>query len=920
MAVTEAKPDLFQEPPVTPAPAPRPAGAYLPYFPGLDGVRGLAVIGVLVFHAGFGWAVGGYLGVSTFFTLSGFLITSLLFAERAATGSVDLKAFWVRRFRRLMPAAMAALALATLYGLIAADAIQKRNLAGDVISSLAYVANWRFVLSGQSYAQLFAAPSPVQHFWSLAIEEQFYLFYPLVAYALLKVANFSRARFGAIIAVLTGLSVAAPFLFGFSVDRIYYGTDTRAAELLVGVLLAVVLNDHKVTHRIANRRGLQRGLGWAGFAALLGSLALWTLTPQESAWLYKGGFFGYALLSALVILAALLPTGPVQAILSVQPLRWLGQISYGVYLYHWPVFLWLDEGRTGLSGWGLFAVRMAATLAVALLSYRFLEMPIRRGSRLFRRRPILLAPIAAGAIAVSVLAITLTAPAPAIDFESAQEQLAQIATNDPPPPPPADPAAENPPKPRLAVFGDSTALMTGMGLTSELVATGKADVVPGVTLLGCSVSRYGERRDAKTQGPIDPECNNWAVTWKQAIDKGQPNVVYVQVGPWEVIDRRLPGDKQWRSVGDPVFDDYLRKEMLAAVDLLSAEGAEVMWATLPPIGALPGQDPYKERGQGADPERAKRYNELVNELPALRPGKVHVVDLSSWLVNSGEDGRLRPDGVHFGLETSREVARRWLADEIVTAFDEDWRATHEGGVVGQPASTSRPLRVMTVGDSAGLSLAFGFAGFHDATGKVTPLNTASVGCGIGRGGERKNKNRVETVPKECDAWPDELPSAVRRDRPDVVVVTTAAWDVADRRLPGDDQWRAPGDPVYDDYLRGEFAAYADAAHSGGAPVAWLAYPPIELGRTDQPKPSSPYPASDPARMARQNEIARQVAESRPWMHVVPLDDHARSFPGGVMDTDYREDGVHFTADGALRLVTDWLYDRLVEVTRGPQPA
>ena len=929
MAVTEAKPEpeLFPEPPTEPAPAPRAAGAYLPYFPGLDGVRGLAVVAVLVFHAGFGWAVGGYLGVSTFFTLSGFLITSLLFAERAATGSVDLKAFWVRRFRRLMPAALAALALATLFGLVAADAIQRKNLAGDVLSGLLYVANWRFVLSGQSYAQLFSAPSPIQHFWSLAIEEQFYLFYPLVAYGLLKVAGFSRAKFGAIIGVLTALSVAMPFVLGFSVDRIYYGTDTRAAELLVGVLLAVLLNDHKVTYRIAHRRGLQRTLAWAGLAALVAAIALMTTTPQESAWLYKGGFFGYALLSALIILAALLPKGPVQAILSVQPLRWLGQISYGVYLYHWPIFLFLDENRTGLSGWALFAVRVAATLAVSLLSYRFLEMPIRRGSRLFGRRPVLLAPFAAGAIAVSVVAISITAPAPAVDFESAQERLSQITTNNPPPPPPPDPAALTPPKPRVSMFGDSTALMTGLGLSAELVDTGKADVVSGVTELGCSVSRYGERRDTKGQGAIEAKCNNWGTTWKQALDTGQPNIAIVQVGPWEVVDRKLPGDTQWRSVGDPVFDDYLRKEMLAAVDLLSSDGAEVMWMTLPPMLAEPGKDALKERGPGADPKRAKRYNELVNELPELRPGKVRVIDLSSWLVNSGEDTRLRPDGVHFGLETSREVARRWLADEIVAAYDEDWRAAHAadgtspgGAVQGQPASATTPLRVMTVGDSAGLAFAFGFAGFHDATGKVVPLNTASIGCGVGRGGERKNKNKVEAVPKECAAWPDDLPRSLREERPDVVVVTTAIWDLTDRRLPGDDQWRAPGDPVYDDYLRKEFAAYADAAHSTGAEVAWLAYPQIELGKTDHPRPASPYPASDPSRQRRQNELVREVATSRPWMRVLALDEYATTFPGGVMDEDYRLDGVHFTADGAQRVVADWMYDQLVDLERSTTSA
>ncbi|MCX7620230.1 MAG: acyltransferase, partial [Acidimicrobiales bacterium] len=198
---------------VTPRPAARTA-ANLPHFPGLDGLRGLAVLVVLLFHSGFSWAKGGFLGVSSFFTLSGFLITALLLAERRATGAIDLKAFWIRRFRRLMPAALTCLTVVAVFGLFGADGTQKRNLAGDALSAMGYVANWRFVFSGQSYADLFAAPSPVLHFWSLAIEEQFYLLYPLLAYGVFRLVGFSRRYFGAVVLVLILASVSASFVGG----------------------------------------------------------------------------------------------------------------------------------------------------------------------------------------------------------------------------------------------------------------------------------------------------------------------------------------------------------------------------------------------------------------------------------------------------------------------------------------------------------------------------------------------------------------------------------------------------------------------------------------------------------------------------------------------------------------------------------
>ncbi|MEL7207370.1 MAG: acyltransferase, partial [Actinomycetota bacterium] len=255
-AESEAVIDLREDPPRVElgGATARPS---LVYEPGLDGLRGLAVLGVLLFHGGFSWAVGGYLGVSTFFTLSGFLITSLLLREREATGTISLKGFWGRRFRRLMPASLVALAGIVVYGLLVADQAQLNDLRGDVLAALAYVANWRFIFQDQSYADLFTSPSPVQHFWSLAIEEQFYFVFPLLAAGVLTVGRGSRQIFmvvlglGAVASTLLMVSLHEP---GLETTRVYYGTGTRAVELLTGALLATIVAGNPFRFRALGRR------------------------------------------------------------------------------------------------------------------------------------------------------------------------------------------------------------------------------------------------------------------------------------------------------------------------------------------------------------------------------------------------------------------------------------------------------------------------------------------------------------------------------------------------------------------------------------------------------------------------------------------------------------------------------------------
>jgi peptidoglycan/LPS O-acetylase OafA/YrhL len=630
-----------------------------PGWPGLDGLRGLAVLAVLFFHGGFTWAAGGFLGVSTFFTLSGFLITTLLLAEHRRTGSISRRAFFGRRLRRLVPAALLGALVVLAFGVTVATPDQQRALFGDMATALTYTINWHFIASGQSYAQLFAAPSPLQHFWSLAVEGQFYLVFGLAAWWSLR-GHHPIRRLASLVGVAMAASLALTLFAGFSHDRIFYGTDTRALEILAGAALALLLTRRPFTGSRVGL-GLGRVLTLVGAAALVVCVVLWVTTTLDSSWVYAGGLGAYAGLSALAVLAiVVVPDGLLARLLGLAPLRAVGLVSYGLYVFHWPVFLWLTPARTHLSPWPDFGLRMLVTTALALASYYLVEVPVRRrrpspattrADRAGRSRwlsGVALGGMAAAAVVLlGALVVTVdAAPAPN-DFTAASRALQH---------PRALPPSATAGLPRVAWFGDSTGLVLSEGSVYDAGRPLDIANLGGVAQLGCGVGTGGQRRQPDGQVvTLSRACDRQLSTYRDFVAQHPTDLAVVLFGPNDLYDRQVPGVcASWCHLGSQPYDRWLQRQMLDTVDALTSHGARVVWLTTPPMPDVG--------------KRAQRFDQMIQQLPSLRPGKVVVLDLGGYLTASGHDHADRPDGIHLSTTAAVDVGQGWVDPQLAAIW------------------------------------------------------------------------------------------------------------------------------------------------------------------------------------------------------------------------------------------------------------
>ncbi len=636
-----------------------PPAAVIRRRPALDGMRAIAVAFVVVYHLDDQLLPGGFVGVDLFFVLSGYLITALLVRERAAEGAISLRGFWRRRVRRLWPLAWVVLALVAAAGLFGVwNADQQRALPAETAAALANVANWWQAAHG-GYVEQFVAPSPLRHFWSLAVEEQFYLAWPLILAGLLTVAvrRGPRVVWGAILA-MSVVSIGLAWIE--TPDRAYLGTDTRAVALLAGAALAYAFRAHHL--RGPADDGARRAIGvWAVLGCAVIGFVLVTATPA-SEWLHRGGFAVIAVAGAGLV-ASVLTNAPVQRALRAGPLVWLGRRSYAVYLLHWPLIVALGPERsTAFKA----AVVIPASLLGAELFHRRLELPAIAG----RWRPRVLS--IAGAVLVLAMAAALfvarpEGPTPVDQVAETLEKVPDPTTTTTEPcipstiPAPqfggaiefdprtvvtvADPTHSCADQVRVMVVGDSM----GRGVSNGLVALGDPRIeLWDRTVTGCSF------------GP--EECPDWREIWSVDVIGVEPDVVLLYTNLQEDL----------KGVDDaPYLSDEGRRQRIdaltEAVQILGSKGARVLLIT-PGVPVRPNGLYYcdnRTEDSKCDPAWVQEWNAEIQQVAASTGAGV--IDVAGWLASRpGTEKTDRPDGLHLSGDALREHAA-WLVPQLLAA-------------------------------------------------------------------------------------------------------------------------------------------------------------------------------------------------------------------------------------------------------------
>ncbi len=658
------------QPPVEPTPVAPPR---LRHMPGLDGLRGVAVVAVVLFHGGH--LAGGYLGVDLFFVLSGYLITSLLLIEGASSDTVGLVRFWGRRARRLLPALAVMLVGVAAYAAFAAEPEELHRIRWDGLATMVYAANWREIFSGSDYWALFTAPSPLAHTWSLAIEEQFYVVWPLVVLGVLAWVRRRRRRAAAAsdatappddrrfartmstLCIVLGMVSLASQAYWQGVagwNRVYFGTDTRAFALYCGASVACFtawrgsFASADPSARSGPRRWLLEACGLVGAVALV---AAFVSMDGSSGFAHHGGLALCSLAGAAVIAAVSHPRVAILSrLLTFRPFVGLGLISYGVYLYHWPIAVWLSRERLDLSGWPLLAVQSAITLAVAIVSYRFVEQPIRHGARWPLRR-VFIVPSAGFAVVGAILLVaTITTLPKATDVSP--EALAQAARS-----------SHDDGTASVMIIGNSVAwYLAGDGFDAvttrppiEVINNGRPACQYPMT------SRVVPTSGKVLTGDDIDTCNRrWADT---AAAYRADYVIFVRSG---VDSSRILHDGALVGPCSSAYEDYYAESLRKDIAKFTDVGATTVLVT-----SVPSQRHF---GQTAEYyqhylQTAACGNDVIRRVAKADP-HIRLVDLETHLCTSPTncveeiDGAvLRKDGTHY-KDQGAQIVAAWILNRI----------------------------------------------------------------------------------------------------------------------------------------------------------------------------------------------------------------------------------------------------------------
>ncbi|KNX37263.1 hypothetical protein VV01_09085 [Luteipulveratus halotolerans] len=624
------------------------------YRPALDGLRAVSVVTIMLFHVPVSWVQGGYWSVNVFFVVSGYLITGLLLKEYAKWGNIDLVGFYLRRARRLLPALLVMLVVVALVTPRIMDNQTPGTIKGDGIAALFYVANWRMIITGQSYFEQFGSPSPFRHTWTLGIEEQYYLIFPLLLIVLLHV--FTRRRSWGPTIVVGALALASAVVMAMvntpgDPSRVYYGTDARMQDILVGAVLALVL--HRMgARRVAALSRHRRPLELIGWTAAVATI-VWFLWIPADGWVFNGGFLLFDVMFVLLVLSVeLAPTTSIARVLSTPVVVWVGKLSYGLYLWHWPLFVLLTPERTGLDTVPLTVVRFAATFAVSAASYYWIEDPIRRGSLRRRLGPRVSPAFSTAAVGVAAVLIGVSATGVQLapSARAGEAQAATVGSGDY----------------GVLIVGDSVGFSLGYNFPKEkfpgVAATARVN-------FGCGTAEQHLAFNGKPQkGEDQEECNTIFANWRDGMQQTKPKAIVWSLGGWEVFDHEVDG--KVLEVGSPAYAAYLTARLEEGLKALSPSTAPVFITNVPCYHqekfVVAGQDLSSDRN---DPQRGKAVNAVLDAFAAKHPDRVHIADLDSFACPNGKyeevvrGKKIRIDGVHYSADGARGFWE-WLMPQI----------------------------------------------------------------------------------------------------------------------------------------------------------------------------------------------------------------------------------------------------------------
>ena len=596
----------------------------LKHRPLLDGIRGVFLCVVIGYHLGDPFVVpGGWVVMDLFFVLSGYLITALLIKERERSGRISLAMFYRRRIRRLGPSLLVVVAAVVIAVWVAGWSSEFPTLRMDSVATLFYFANWHFIWTNQSYFSSFNK-SLLEHAWSLSIEEQFYLLWPLFLLGLTKLFGRRRLVMAAVMSaclVPSSLWIHHVTVTGASLSRIYYGTDTRAPAFLVGGVLALILWPDRWDTPRGRRVGAIIGtIGTIGF--VLVCLYFTLNTKIYSRYLF---LVGYLACAALVFGAVRATKGPMVWLFGNRVTCHLGRLSYVAYLWHWPIIILLAAPRFHLSKPTIWIVQISAVLVLSELTHHFIEEPIHRRQFTFRFQGPALAASAAGV----VLLVLLFPKAP-----SSAMTGTDIRGNN------GQPGA-----PRVLVLGDSAAWVNSAAAPKDLpyridaVYAARCDIIGDVVWIGTAVNKAA------------PDCADWPKRWSAGIDRARPDVVFVTLGLRQLYDPDIDGKRV--RLGSPEWDARYRAAIDRAVQVIRADtAAPILWLEVPCVDWA-GVD---TAGEARDPRRLDTVNRVLSEELAKFPN-ISVVPYRKWVCPNGHlDYTLRPDGAHL---TADGVAELW---------------------------------------------------------------------------------------------------------------------------------------------------------------------------------------------------------------------------------------------------------------------